>query len=185
MAVLLYFVVAVIAAPDCHIGTRIFLCGFMLGPMWLSLLLGGIIATLGKLAPSKTAELVVVSVLGALALIPFAVNRVGTSHLYMFAMGMISCLYLGMPILSGWAAPTISILWTRAVGFVLVAALVGMFAGSVLSMIVLPTLASHQVRRVQQGRQAAGCVLKVSPWLQCCVRHFATSNLYLARQCRS
>lgn len=145
VAILLYFVVAVTAAPDCHIGTRIFLCGFMIGPMWLSLLLGGVIATLGKLAPTQEGQLIILCVLGPLALVPFAANRVGTSHLYMFAMGLVSCLYLGMPILAGWSAPDITTLWTRAVGFVLVAALIGMFAGSVLSMIVLPSLASHKV----------------------------------------
>jgi competence protein ComGC len=51
-----------------------------------------------------------------------------------------------MPILTGWGAPSITVLWERAVGFVLVAALIGMFAGSVLSFIVLPSLASHKVR---------------------------------------
>jgi hypothetical protein len=146
VAILLYFVVAVTAAPDCHIGTRIFLCGFMLGPMWLSLLLGGVIVTLAKLAPSQEGTLIILCVLGPLALIPFAINRMGTSHLYMFAMGMVSCLYLGMPILAGWAIPDFATLWERAVGYVLVAALIGMFAGSVLSMIVLPSLASHKVR---------------------------------------
>lgn len=145
VAVLLYFVVAVTAAVDCHVGTRIFLCGFMLGPMWLSLLLGGVIATLGKLAPSREGQLIVLCVLGPLSLIPFCINRVGTSNIFLWAMGMISCLYLGMPILNGWAAPDISTLWARAVGFIMVAALIGMFAGSVLSMIVLPSLASHKV----------------------------------------
>jgi hypothetical protein len=113
--------------------------------MWLSLLLGGVIATLGKLAPTPEGQLIILCVLGPLALVPFAANRVGTSHLYMFAMGLVSCLYLGMPILAGWSAPDITTLWTRAVGFVLVAALIGMSAGSVLSMIVLPSLASHKV----------------------------------------
>lgn len=113
--------------------------------MWLSLLLGGVIATLSKLAPTREAELVIDCVLGSLALIPFAANRMGTSHVYMFAMGMVSALYLGMPLLAGWGTPDIVTLWKRAVGFVLVSALIGMFAGSVLSMIVLPSLASHEV----------------------------------------
>lgn len=147
MAVLLYFVVAVTAAVDCHVGTRIFLCGFMIGPMWLSLLIGGIISTLGKLAPTKEGELIVLCILGPAALVPFAINRVSSGYIYLWAMGMISCLYLGMPILTGWAAPDVRTVWERAVGFVLVAALIGMFAGSVLSMIVLPSLASHKVER--------------------------------------
>jgi hypothetical protein len=61
-------------------------------------------------------------------------------------MGMVSCLFLGMPILTGWGAPSIMVVWERAVGFVLVAALIGMFAGSVLSIVVLPSLAGHKVR---------------------------------------
>lgn len=146
VAILLYFVVAVTAAPDCHVGSRIYLCGFMIGPMWLSLLLGGVISTLSKLAPTQEGKLIMLCVLGSLALIPFAINRMGTSHIYLFAMGMVSCLYLGMPLLAGWAIPDYTMLWQRAVGFVLVAALIGMFAGSVLSMIVLPSLASHKVR---------------------------------------
>lgn len=147
VAILLYFVVAVTGAPDCHVGTRIFLCGFMLGPLTLALPLGGIIATLGKLAPTAEGRLVVLCVLGPLALIPFAVNRMGTSHLYLFAMGMVSCMYLGMPILTGWGAPDIATLWERGVGFILVAAMIGMFAGSALSIVVVPSLASHQVGR--------------------------------------
>lgn len=164
VAILLYFVVAVTAAPDCHVGTRIFLCGFMLGPMWLSLLLGGVIVTLAKVAPSQEGTLIMLCVLGPLALIPFAINRMGTSHLYMFAMGMVSCLYLGMPILAGWAIPDFATLWQRAVGFVLVAALIGMFAGSVLSIIVLPSLASHKVRRFHGA--AAACVAHHAACLQ-------------------
>lgn len=81
VAILLYFVVAVTAAPDCHVGTRIFLCGFMIGPMWLSLLLGGTISSLGKLAPTREGELIILCALGPLVLIPFAINRMGTRHL--------------------------------------------------------------------------------------------------------
>lgn len=45
MAVLLYIVVAVTAAADNHVGTRIFLCGFMVGPMWLALSIGGVVVS--------------------------------------------------------------------------------------------------------------------------------------------
>ena len=51
VAVLLYIVVAVTAAPDNHVGTRIFLCGFMIGPMWLALVTGGIVVSRGAAPP--------------------------------------------------------------------------------------------------------------------------------------
>eukprot|EP00775_Hariotina_reticulata_P009285 gene9285-9450_t len=145
IAVLLYIVVAVVAAPNNHVGTRIYMCGFMIGPMWLAMATGGVVATLAKLVDSPQGHLVVLCILGPLAIIPFAINRVGTSHWLLWAMGMISALYVGLPILGGFAAPDPATLWIRAVGFVLVAALIAMFAGSVLSMVVLPTLATHQL----------------------------------------
>ena len=40
---LLYIVVAVTAAADNHVGTRIALCGFMLGPMWLGVTAGAVV----------------------------------------------------------------------------------------------------------------------------------------------
>jgi hypothetical protein len=43
VAVLLYIVVSVVAAPDNNVGTRIFLCGFMIGPMWIALITGGLV----------------------------------------------------------------------------------------------------------------------------------------------
>jgi hypothetical protein len=43
----------------------------------------------------------VLCVLGPLAIIPFSIVRVGTGHLYLWAMGMISALYVGMPIIAG------------------------------------------------------------------------------------
>jgi hypothetical protein len=43
--VLLYIVVAVTAAPDNHVGTRIFISGFMLGPMWLAIAMGAIVVS--------------------------------------------------------------------------------------------------------------------------------------------
>jgi hypothetical protein len=49
--------------------------------MWLSLLLGGTISTLGKLAPTREGELIILCCLGPLVLIPFAINRMGTRHL--------------------------------------------------------------------------------------------------------
>jgi hypothetical protein len=153
--VLLYMVVAVTAAPDCHIGTRIYICGFMIGPLWIALIVGGAISTAGKLAPNRTAELVVLCVLGPLGILPFAINRVGTSHPFLWAMGMVSALYVGMPMLTGWPAPTIAIMWTRAVGYVFVSALIGMAAGSLLSIIVMPSLASHEAR-VRALRGGAG-----------------------------
>jgi len=99
-----------------------------------------------KLVESPEAHLVVLCLLGSLSIIPFAINRVGTNHWLLWAMGMISALYVGLPILGGFAAPDPATLWISAVGFVLVAALIAMFAGSVLSMIILPTLATHQVK---------------------------------------
>lgn len=135
------------AAPDCHVGTRIFVCGFMIGPLWIALLTGGVISSLGKLIGSgdRTVELVVLCVLGPVGILPFAINRVGASHLFLWAMGMVAALYVGMPILTGWAAPDVATVWVRSVGFIFVSAFIGMFAGSALSVIVLPSLASHQV----------------------------------------
>lgn len=43
IAVLLYIVVAVVAAPNNHVGTRIYMCGFMIGPMWLAMATGGVV----------------------------------------------------------------------------------------------------------------------------------------------
>jgi hypothetical protein len=45
---------------------------------------------------------------------------------------------------AGFPLPSVVHLWMLVV-FIIVAALVAMFAGSVLSMLVLPTLASHAV----------------------------------------
>uniref|UniRef100_A0A383WIQ7 Uncharacterized protein n=1 Tax=Tetradesmus obliquus TaxID=3088 RepID=A0A383WIQ7_TETOB len=45
VAVLLYILVAVTAAPDNHVGTRIFISGFMLGPMWLAISIGAIVVS--------------------------------------------------------------------------------------------------------------------------------------------
>ncbi|WIA41085.1 hypothetical protein OEZ86_004716 [Tetradesmus obliquus] len=144
VAVLLYIVVAVTAAPDNHVGTRIFISGFMLGPMWLAISIGAIVATIAKLMPTPEAHMAVLCVLGPLAVVPFAIVRVGTGHLYLWAMGMISALYVGMPIIAGYQLATVAQLWMLVV-FVIIAALVAMFAGSFLSMLVLPSLASHKL----------------------------------------
>lgn len=111
-------------------------------------------STLAKLSPDRTVHMILLCVLGPLAIIPFAIVRVGTSHLYLWAMGMVSALYVGMPIIAGFPLHDLGRLWMRAVVFILVAALVAMFAGSVLSMLVLPSLASHAVsirRRMNTG----------------------------------
>ncbi|KAF6256506.1 hypothetical protein COO60DRAFT_100118 [Scenedesmus sp. NREL 46B-D3] len=142
VAVLLYIVVAVTAAPDNHVGTRIFISGFMLGPMWLAIIIGAAVTTIAKLMPSPEAHMVVLCVLGPLAIVPFAVARVGTGHLYLWAMGLVSALYVGMPIIVGFPLRGVAELWVMVL-FIIIAALVAMFAGSVLSMLVLPTLASH------------------------------------------
>jgi hypothetical protein len=60
-------------------------------------------------------------------------------------MGMVSALYVGLPIVAGWPFQDVQQFWTRSVALVFLAALIAMFAGSVLSMVVLPSLASHKV----------------------------------------
>ncbi len=107
--------------------------------------------------PTATAQLVTLSVLGPAGLVPFAINRVGTSHMFLWAMGMVSALYYGMPVISGVSAPDIQHFWLRAVAMLLIAAVIGMFAGSVLSMIVLPTLASHAASFCTALHRAAPC----------------------------
>jgi len=50
-------VVAVVAAPNNHVGTRIYMCGFMIGPMWLAMAVGGIVvsdALIGDQQPPVT-----------------------------------------------------------------------------------------------------------------------------------
>jgi hypothetical protein len=60
-------------------------------------------STIAKLMPTPEAHMAVLCVLGPLAIIPFSIVRVGTGHLYLWAMGMISALYVGMPIIAGWS----------------------------------------------------------------------------------
>ncbi|KIZ00884.1 hypothetical protein MNEG_7079 [Monoraphidium neglectum] len=145
VAVLLYIVVSVVAAPDNNVGTRIFLCGFMIGPMWIALITGGLVGTFAKLAPTPLGHLLILATLGPLVLIPFAANRVGVGHPFLWAMGMVSALYVGLPIVAGWPFQDVQQFWTRSVALVFLAALIAMFAGSVLSMVVLPSLASHKL----------------------------------------
>ena len=59
---------------------------------------------MAKLAPTPQAHVAILATLGPLAIVPFAVNRVGTSHLFLWAMGMVSALYVGLPLLAGAAA---------------------------------------------------------------------------------
>jgi EamA domain-containing membrane protein RarD len=58
-------------------------------------------STIAKLMPTPEANMAVLCVLGPVAIIPFSIVRVGTGHLYLWAMGMISALYVGMPIIAG------------------------------------------------------------------------------------
>jgi hypothetical protein len=45
----------------------------------------------------------------------------------------------------------------HGVGFLLVAAMIGMFAGSALSIVVVPSLASHQVGRSTLSNRSPRC----------------------------
>lgn len=101
-------VAAALAGIACHILLSYPLCHAMMSasaasPYAVALLhiLIYVQATIAKLMPTPEAHMAVLCVLGPLAVVPFAIVRVGTGHLYLWAMGMISALYVGMPIIAG------------------------------------------------------------------------------------
>ncbi|GLI70496.1 hypothetical protein VaNZ11_015402, partial [Volvox africanus] len=157
LASLLVVVVVAVLSPDNHIGTRLTGAATLLGAMAWGLVLGGAVLTLAHVAVQSTcttpvgcsAHTAMLCCLSVVLIAVLSVNRAAIGPPYpphVCVAGMVSVLAFGLVLIAGQFITNMRLLWTNVVGGLLLSCLVASGFSSLVSLLVLPSLAVDEMR---------------------------------------
>ncbi|GIL42108.1 hypothetical protein Vafri_140 [Volvox africanus] len=157
LASLLVVVVVAVLSPDNHIGTRLTGAATLLGAMAWGLVLGGAVLTLAHVAVRSTcttpvgcsAHTAMLCCLSVMLIAVLGVNRAAIGPPYpphVCVAGMVSVLAFGLVLIAGQFVTDMRLLWINVVGGLLLSCLVASGFSSLVSLLVLPSLAVDEMR---------------------------------------
>eukprot|EP00879_Flechtneria_rotunda_P012322 GHRR01012869.1.p1 GENE.GHRR01012869.1~~GHRR01012869.1.p1 ORF type:complete len:957 (+),score=306.37 GHRR01012869.1:270-3140(+) len=142
-----FLVVAVMASPTNHLGTKINTAASLVGSVWIGVLLAAIVGTFSKLAGPGAPATATLCVLGPAVLAVLAINRVSTAPPTLWALGMVTCLAFGLTSILTWRIWPISEVW-RIAGHIILCAVIAGFIAVLVAALVAPMHASHDVQNI-------------------------------------
>lgn len=110
--------------------------------------------SLAKLAGEGTAAYVVLlCTLGVAVLAVLSINRVAKQPPYLWGLGMVSCIVFGLTLVNGRAVFPIDRFWNVVVASVLLSMVLAVGVVVLVSLLVVPSLASDEVRGCMCARE--------------------------------
>jgi hypothetical protein len=172
VAATLFLVAAVQSSPMAHVGNRVGAAASFLGALWVGTLLAGAVASAARalamtgasaLRPASStaapepALTLALSLLSAPFLLLFAAVRMAPSPPALQGTGLSLTLFFGLPVIESRAAQSHAQIWQGVVAGQFTIGLAAIGAALVVSLLVLPSLASDAVEdAVSRALRAAG-----------------------------
>ncbi|DBA72154.1 TPA: hypothetical protein ACH3X2_010874 [Trebouxia sp. C0005] len=140
-----YVAAVVLVAQDSHVGSKMNAAAFVIGPLWFGSIIAGCMITIARACQVAFTGLLCLFIV--IGLFPICLLRATMGP----GVGIFSNLGFGITIIQGqfsWAPQHgYQLLWKDAVGHVLLDGLIAALGTAVGGLVVLPTLASHSLRR--------------------------------------